>query len=188
LGSAEAIIRDSFKKARSVRPCIIFFDEIETIVGKRSLSSGEGDSGVGLRVLSTLLNELDGIEQSLGITVMAATNRIDMIDAALLRPGRFDLILHVPPPDEEARIEILQIHTRKIPLHVDVDLKYIAKKTDRFTGAELENLCREAALCALRRNLDSSTVQNSDFNYALQLISPALAKVFDVSQFFVEKK
>jgi len=143
---------------------------------------------VGLRVLSTLLNELDGIEQSQGITVVAATNRIDLIDAALFRPGRFDLILHVPPPDEEARIEILLIHTRKTPLHVDVDLKYIAKKTDRFTGAELENLCREAALCALRRNLDSSTVQNSDFNYALQQISPALAKIFDVSQFFAEKK
>lgn len=155
-GDAEAAIRSIFKKARMGKPSVIFFDEIDAIVGKRTEDSTS--EGVQERVLATLLNEMDGIEQAQDVIVIAATNRPDNIDTALLRPGRIDLTLYVPLPDYEARAEILQIHSKKIPLDKDVNLRDIALSTHNWSGAELENLCREAALFALRENLQSSLV------------------------------
>lgn len=153
LGEAERLVRDTFQKSRQSRPSILFIDELDSIVGKRDLQ-GSGNSKstdvVQERVLSTLLNEMDGIEGANGVLVIAATNRPDMIDEALLRPGRFDKILYVPPPDLEGRLEILEIKTRGMKVGSDVDLGILAKRTEFFTGADLENLCREAALIALR--------------------------------------
>lgn len=123
------LVRTTFQKARASAPAIIFLDETEAIVGKRNMGNGgsSGDS-VQERVLSTLLNEMDGVESADSVLVVGATNRPDMLDAALMRPGRFDQAVYVPPPDEAARNEILKIHTKQMPLAVDVDLLDIAKR------------------------------------------------------------
>ncbi|KAI8604363.1 P-loop containing nucleoside triphosphate hydrolase protein [Dissophora ornata] len=156
VGDSEKTIRETFHQARLSAPSIIFFDEIDTIVGKRNFSSGGGDGGgdsVQERVLSTMLNEMDGVENAQGVLIVAATNRVDLIDKALLRPGRFDRVVYVPPPDLEARKQILRIYTRDIPLAEDVDLDGIALTTEMYTGADLQNVCREAALIALRTRI-----------------------------------
>jgi transitional endoplasmic reticulum ATPase len=122
-------VRTTFQKARASAPAIIFLDETEAIVGKRNMGNGgsNGDS-VQERVLSTLLNEMDGVESADSVLVVGATNRPDMLDAALMRPGRFDQAIYVPPPDENSRLKILKIHTKHIPLCVDVDLLEIAQR------------------------------------------------------------
>lgn len=122
-------MRTTFQKARASAPAIIFLDETEAIVGKRNMGNGgsNGDS-VQERVLSTLLNEMDGVESAESVLVVGATNRPDMLDAALMRPGRFDQAVYVPPPDENSRLEILKIHTKHVPLDVDVDLLEIAQR------------------------------------------------------------
>ncbi|KAI1303001.1 hypothetical protein EDD11_005454 [Mortierella claussenii] len=158
VGDSEKTIRETFHQARLSAPSIVFFDEIDTIVGKRNFSSGGGgnDSGgdsVQERVLSTMLNEMDGVENAAGVLIVAATNRVDLIDKALLRPGRFDRVVYVPPPDLEARRQILSIYTRDIPLAEDVDLDHIAQTTEMYTGADLQNVCREAGLIALRTRI-----------------------------------
>ncbi|KAG0251795.1 hypothetical protein BG011_007368 [Mortierella polycephala] len=163
VGDSEKTIRETFHQARLSAPSIIFFDEIDTIVGKRSFSSSGGDGGgdsVQERVLSTMLNEMDGVENAAGVLVVAATNRIDLIDKALLRPGRFDRA--VPPPDLEARRQILDIYTRDVPLADDVDLDAIAQTTELYTGADLQNVCREAALTALRSRILGPAHKNAD--------------------------
>jgi transitional endoplasmic reticulum ATPase len=171
VGGAEAAVRECFRKARSASPCILFFDEIDTIVGKRSSSSSS--TNVAERVLSTMLNEMDGVEQSPGVIVLAATNRVDMIDAALLRPGRFDKSLLVGKPDCSARLELWRIYTAKMPIGDDVDLDELA--SDRcsrgLTGADIDNACREAALHALRRDLSSVIVTRADFEHVLDIIA-----------------
>jgi transitional endoplasmic reticulum ATPase len=123
------VVRTTFQKARASAPSIIFLDETEAIVGKRNMGNGgsSGDS-VQERVLSTLLNEMDGVEGADSVLVVGATNRPDMLDAALLRPGRFDRLVYVPPPDELARLEILKIHTKSMPLSQDVDLESVAAR------------------------------------------------------------
>ncbi|RLI28845.1 AAA family ATPase [Candidatus Bathyarchaeota archaeon] len=148
VGESERAIREVFRKAKQAAPSIIFFDEIDAIAPVRG--SGLGDSHVTERVISQLLTEMDGIEELRGVVVIAATNRPDIVDPALLRPGRFDKLLYVPPPDLEARKEILKIHTRKKPLADDVDLDEIAKKTEGYTGADLEALCNTAVMLAIR--------------------------------------
>ncbi|KAF9196842.1 hypothetical protein BGZ50_005916 [Haplosporangium sp. Z 11] len=176
VGDSEKTIRETFHQARLSAPSIIFFDEIDTIVGKRSFSSGGGDGGgdsVQERVLSTMLNEMDGVENAAGVLVVAATNRIDLIDKALLRPGRFDRAVYVPPPDLEARRQILGIYTRDIPLADDVDLEAIAQSTELYTGADLQNVCREAALTTLRSRILGPALKNADPNasYANEAIA-----------------
>ncbi|KAF9900729.1 hypothetical protein EC991_006949 [Linnemannia zychae] len=158
VGDSEKMIRETFHQARLSAPSIIFFDEIDTIVGKRNFSAvgASGDSGgdsVQERVLSTMLNEMDGVENATGVLIVAATNRVDLIDKALLRPGRFDRVVYVPPPDLKARRQILGIYTRDVPLADDVNLDAIAEKTEMYTGADLQNVCREAALVALRTRI-----------------------------------
>jgi transitional endoplasmic reticulum ATPase len=160
-------VRNLFQRARAASPSVIFLDEIDTIVGKRALDGGGLSSSsssstprdsVQERVLSTLLNEMDGIEHAKGVLVVAATNRPDMVDAALLRPGRFDKVVHVAHPDASARLEILRIHTRRMRVSDQVLLEGVAERTALYTGADLESVCREAALHALRRCLEAGCV------------------------------
>lgn len=161
LGDAESAIREIYKVARLSAPSIIFLDEIEAIVGKREFGSDEGGDSVQDRVLSTLLNEMDGIEQTNDVVLVCATNRPDMLDAALLRPGRLDVNVFVGFPDKEARTKILQVHTRKMPLAKDVNLDSLADLTNNMSGADLENLCRESSLEAIRENIDADVVVNN---------------------------
>lgn len=180
LGEAEAILRDVFKRARANSPCVVFIDEIDSIVSKRSFSSG-GSRSVGMeeRILSTLLNEMDGVGGTTTgkgrILIVAATNRPDMLDAALLRPGRFDHSIYVPPPDTVARVAILRIHTARMPLSTDSDqlLRGVASRTEGYTGAELEGLCREAAMEALRSG--RHVVDASCFSVALTVVRSAVS-------------
>ncbi|KAL9540668.1 hypothetical protein MBANPS3_009552 [Mucor bainieri] len=175
VGDSEKVVRTTFQKARASAPAIIFLDETEAIVGKRNMGHGgsSGDS-VQERVLSTLLNEMDGVESADSVLVVGATNRPDMLDAALMRPGRFDQAVYVPPPDEAARVEILKIHTKQMPLSSDVDLLAIAARTNYYTGADLQNVCREAAMEALRSTNTAANVTMANLNKSLATIPPSL--------------
>ncbi|MEM1767500.1 MAG: CDC48 family AAA ATPase, partial [Candidatus Bathyarchaeia archaeon] len=153
VGESEKAIREVFRKARMAAPAVIFFDEIDSLAPRRGL--GYADSGVTERVISQLLTEMDGIVALEGVVVMAATNRPDIVDPAILRPGRFDRLIYVPPPDEKSRLQILKIHTRSMPLAKDVNLEVIASMTNNYSGADIEALCREAALQALRRDINT---------------------------------
>ncbi|KAF9689547.1 hypothetical protein SADUNF_Sadunf01G0103500 [Salix dunnii] len=175
VGEGEALLRNTFQRARLAAPSIIFFDEADVVAAKRGGTSSNSTT-VGERLLSTLLTEMDGLEQSKGILVLAATNRPHAIDAALMRPGRFDLVLYVPPPDLEARYEILGVHTRKMKISNDVDLRRIAEDSELFTGAELEGLCREAGIVALRENISATVVCNHHFQTVKESLKPALTR------------
>nr|WP_187146339.1 CDC48 family AAA ATPase [Thermofilum pendens] len=172
VGESERAIRELFRKARQVAPSIIFIDEIDALAPMRGLVTS--DSGVTERVVSQLLTEMDGLERLEGVVVIAATNRPDIIDPALLRPGRFDRLIYVPPPDEKARLEILKVHTRRMPLAEDVDLAEIARKTEGYTGADIEVLVREAGLLALRENISIDKVYRRHFEEALKKVRPSL--------------
>ena len=149
VGESERGIREVFKKAKQASPTILFFDEIDSLVPKRSESST--DAHVTERVISQFLTEMDGIEELRGVVVLAATNRLDLIDPALLRSGRFDLLFELPIPDEETRLSIFKIHTKEKPLHKGVDLKNLANKTDGLGGSDIQSLCRRASMNAIRR-------------------------------------
>jgi transitional endoplasmic reticulum ATPase len=147
VGESERGVREVFRKARQASPCIIFFDEIDALAPRRGSS---GDGHVAERVVAQLLSEMDGVEELRGVLVLAATNRVDAIDPALLRPGRFDRVVEMGPPDEADRLAILHVHSRGRPLSPDIDLPDLARRTDGFSGADLEKLLREAAMTALR--------------------------------------
>ncbi len=152
VGESEKGVREVFRKARQAAPCIVFFDEIDAIAPTRgSLGS---DSHVTERVISQLLTEMDGLEVLSNVIIIAATNRPDIIDAALLRPGRFDRLLYVPPPDKEARMQILKIHTSKKPLADDVNIETVANQTEGYTGADIAALSSAAVMLALREHID----------------------------------
>ena len=153
VGESEKGVREVFEKARSNAPTVVFFDEIDAIAGERGRNMG--DSGVGERVVSQLLTELDGIEALEDVVVIATSNRPDLIDPALLRPGRLDRHVHVPVPDEEARRAIFEVHTRNKPLADDVDLDDLAARTEGFVGADIEALAREATMNATREFVNS---------------------------------
>ena len=169
VGESEKGIRRVFKRAREVAPSIIFFDEIEALVPERGMDLS---SGVTNRVISQFLTEFDGITRLEDVIVIGATNRPDMVDKALLRPGRMDLLIYVPPPDVNARYSILKIHTRNIPLDDTVDLKKLAELTEYYTGADLKALVREAAMNALR--IDREAVSFEDFLMAMEKVKPSL--------------
>jgi transitional endoplasmic reticulum ATPase len=152
VGESESGVREIFRKARQAAPSIIFFDEIDAIAPTRG--GGYGDTNVTERVVSQLLTELDGLEELQRVVVLAATNRPDMVDHALLRAGRFDRLLQVPAPEKSARLEILKIHTSKNPLANDVDLEKIAERTDGYTGADLAGLVSTAVMMALEEHVD----------------------------------
>ena len=161
VGESEKAVRETFRKARQAAPCVIFLDEIDAIAPVRGTSS---DSGVTERVISQILTEMDGLEALHNVVVIAATNRPDMIDPALLRPGRFDRLVYIPPPDLEARKEILRIHTKGRPLTDDVDIDKLASKMHNFTGAEIAAVANEAIMLAIRdlvlsgEELDEDTI------------------------------
>ncbi|MEM4336404.1 MAG: CDC48 family AAA ATPase [Candidatus Woesearchaeota archaeon] len=172
VGESEKAVRRVFLKARQTSPTIIFFDELDAIAPKRGISS---DSHVTERIVNQLLTEMDGLKSLNDVIIIAATNRPDMIDSALLRPGRFDRIILVDVPNEKARLEILKVHTAKMPLK-NVNLNELAKKTEGYVGADLEALCREAAILALRKNMNAKEVTAKDFEEALLKVRPSTTK------------
>jgi len=171
VGESEKAIREIFRKARQVSPCIIFFDEIDSLVPKRS--GGEG-TRVYEQVVNQLLTELDGLEELNDVVVIGATNRPDLIDPALMRPGRFDRVIVVPQPDEESRLKIFKVHTKGMPLTKDVNIEELAKKTKGFSGADIQGLCREAAMAALREDIESKKVSKKHFEQAFKEVGPSL--------------
>ena len=174
VGESEKGIREIFKKAKQASPCIIFFDEIDSVVPRRG---SEAASHVVDRVISQFLTELDGIEELKGIVVLAATNRLDIIDQALLRAGRFDFHLELPAPDREARIEIFRVHTRDKPLGPDIDLKSLAKSTEGLVGSDIESVCRKASMMAIREFIESGKEDYSDFKISGKHFKKALSGV-----------
>ncbi len=170
VGESEKAVRTIFKKAKQVAPCIVFLDELDAIAHRRGF---DNDSGVSERVVNQLLTSMDGLESLEGVVVVGATNRPDMVDPALLRTGRFDRILLVPAPDKSARLEILKVHTKGMPLE-GVDLDELAEELDGYTGADIEGLCREAAMVALREKKDARKVAMSHFQEAMKVVRPSL--------------
>jgi transitional endoplasmic reticulum ATPase len=163
-GASERALREIFARARMASPCIVFFDEIDAIAGRR----GSGGGATVERMVAQLLTEMDGLVQPGGLVVLGATNRPDLIDPALLRPGRFDLVLEMPLPDVTARAAMLDVHARKMPLAADVDLAVLAEATEDCVGADIAGLCRLAALAALARGSDMAVVTAADFAVALR--------------------
>jgi transitional endoplasmic reticulum ATPase len=173
VGESERAVREIFRKARETAPCIIFFDELDSIAPRRGLHT---DAGVTDRIVNQLLTEMDGMQSLKGVVVIGATNRPDILDPALLRPGRFDRVIFVPPPDYQARLQILKIHTKEMPLAPDVNLEELARITEGYTGADLESVCREAALTAARENLQATTVSMRHFKAALEKVKPSITE------------
>ena len=169
VGESEKAIRMIFKKAKQVSPAIVFLDEIDAIAPRRGTYS---DSGASERMVNQLLTSMDGLEALDNVVIIGATNRPDILDPALLRPGRFDRILLVPVPDESARLKILQVHTRNMPLS-GVDLEALAKRLDGYVGADIESLCREAAMIALREDRKAKIVTMEHFEEAMTIVKPS---------------
>ena len=161
-GESEANVRDVFAKARGAAPCVLFFDELDSIAQQRGGNSGDG-GGAGDRVMNQLLTEMDGVGSKKNVFVIGATNRPDIIDTALMRPGRLDQLIYIPMPDYESRLSILTAVLRKTPVHKDVDLQYLATQTDKFTGADLTEICQRSAKLAIRedieRNMERERIQ-----------------------------
>ncbi|KAG0012958.1 spermatogenesis associated protein 5 [Entomortierella chlamydospora] len=183
VGESEKAVREVFRKARAASPSIVFFDEIDALTVKRG-SGDDGGSSVADRVLSQLLNELDGIEPLVNVTVVAATNRPDIMDPALMRPGRIDRILYVSPPDLPSRREILRlhIHSKKMACDADVDIEQLAEQTEGCSGAEVVALCQEAAMKAMEESLEIACVSKRHFEQALAGMTRRITK--EMIQFY----
>ena len=174
VGESEKGVKRIFEKARQVAPTIIFFDEIDSLAPRRGL--GMDGTRVTERVVNTLLAEMDGLEDLTDVLVIAATNRPDIIDPALLRPGRFDSVVLIPPPDIKSREEIFKIHTRNMPLNKNVDIVKLAQQTSGYVGADIESICREAALIALRADINAKEVDKKHFDEAMKKVVPSVEK------------
>ncbi|MBE0526895.1 MAG: CDC48 family AAA ATPase, partial [Candidatus Thorarchaeota archaeon] len=172
VGESEKAIREVFNKARQTAPCVLFFDEIDAIMGARGMND---DSGVSQRIVNQFLAEIDGMKSLQNVLVIGATNRADILDPAVLRPGRFDAVVFVPPPDKPARVEIFKVHTKKMPLEKDVNFDVLAEMTDGYTGADIEGVCREAAMTAVRDDWKVKPVSMSHFELALEETRPSLS-------------
>lgn len=175
VGESEKGVREIFRKARQASPCIIFFDEIDAIIPKRG--SGESSSHVTENVVSQILTEIDGLEELNNVLIIGATNRLDIIDPAILRPGRFDRIIEVPKPDAKGRENILKIHTRKKPLKNDVDIQKIVDLTAGFSGAEIEAVANRAAISALKRHMESQSVNYKEIKITQQDLIDAIKMI-----------
>jgi transitional endoplasmic reticulum ATPase len=182
VGESERAVRETFRKARQAAPTVLFFDEMDAIAPARG--GGTSDSHVTERVISQILSEMDGLEALHNVVVIAATNRPDIIDPALLRPGRFDRMIEIGMPDQEARLDILKIHTAKRPLAEDVDLVAISKRTDGYSGADLASVCNEAVMLAIREYVLAGRPQEEEeiakyridakhFDEALKKVKPS---------------
>ena len=181
VGESEKGVREIFRKARQAAPCIIFLDELDSLAPSRS--SGSSDSNVTERVVSQLLTEIDGLEELHNVLIIGATNRVDLIDSALLRPGRFDRIIEVPLPDTKGRENIFKIHTRKKPLAEGIDFAKLVQLTNGFSGAEIEGACNRAAMSSIRRYVDRKEknvklikITLEDFENAIQKMRPLAIK------------
>jgi transitional endoplasmic reticulum ATPase len=172
VGESEKAIREVFRKARMAAPTVIFLDEMDSLTPRRGM--GMSDSGVSERVISQLLTEMDGIVTLQDIVVVAATNRPDMVDPAVLRPGRFDRLIYVSEPDEQSRLQIFELYTKSMPLAKDVDLEQLALTTKYYSGADIESLCREAAMHTLRRDVKAQEVTMKDFQDAIKEVGPSV--------------
>jgi transitional endoplasmic reticulum ATPase len=185
VGESEKGVREVFRKARTAAPCIIFFDELDAIAPTRG--GNHGDSHVTERVISQFLTEMDGLEILTNVVVIAATNRPDIIDPALLRPGRFDRILYVPPPDRESRLQIIKIHTKRKPLADDVNLEELADKTEGYTGADIASLSSAAVMLSLREHItkypDSKEAEKNtpDLKITMKNFEDAMKKIRPLS-------
>jgi len=186
VGESEKAVREIFRKARQTSPTILFFDEIDSLVPRRG-SSGDG-SRSGERVVNQMLTEMDGLEGLNDVVIIAATNRPDIVDPALLRPGRFDRIILSPVPDEKAREKILKVHTSNMPLEKDVDLKKLAAQTAGYVGADIEGICKEAAMIALRDNINVNKISMDYFEKALKKVCPSVDKEIEKDYTEMEDK
>jgi len=172
VGESEQHVRDVFRRAKQVAPCIVFFDEIDALAPHRG---GDSGSHVTEQVVSQMLTEMSGIEDMNGVVIVAATNRPDIVDPALLRPGRFDRLIYVPAPDQKTRLEILKVQTKNMPLK-GVELAALSEKTDGYSGADLEAVVREAGLFALREDMKAKEVTKKNFEEALKKIKPSITE------------
>jgi transitional endoplasmic reticulum ATPase len=157
-GESEANVRDVFDKARAAAPCVLFFDELDSIAKNRGGSVGDG-GGAGDRVINQILTEMDGMTAKKNVFIIGATNRPDIIDSAILRPGRLDQLIYIPLPDEKSRVQILKANLRKSPLSKDVDLDFLAKMTHGFSGADLTEICQRACKLAIRESIEKEIDQ-----------------------------
>jgi len=173
VGESEKAVRKIFEKARQSSPTIIFFDEIDSIAPRRNTGS---DNNVAERVVNQLLTEMDGLQELNDIVILAATNRPDMLDTALMRPGRFDRIILAPIPDTKAREEIFKVHTKGMKLNKDFSMKKIVDQTQGYVGADIEAVCREAAILALRENMKTKDIKMKYFVKALEKVRPSVSK------------
>ena len=180
LGESEKAIRETFRKARQVAPCVIFFDEIDSVASMPGMEST--DSHTSERVLNQLLTEMDGLEALRDVVVIAATNRPNLLDPAILRPGRFDRLVFIGSPDRKGRLKIFRIHTKDTPLAEDVDLETLADITEGYVGADIESVCREAVMIALRENFDVEYVEMRHFREALKNVKPTITE--NIAQFY----
>ncbi|MFH1510554.1 MAG: CDC48 family AAA ATPase [Candidatus Woesearchaeota archaeon] len=172
VGESEKAVRKVFEKARQTSPSIVFFDEIDSLAPGRGVSS---DSHVSERIVNQLLTEMDGLQELNDVVIVAATNRPDILDTALLRPGRFDRIILTPPPEKKAREEIFKVHTKGMPLK-GVDIKELAEKTEGYVGADIMAVCREAAMLALRQDIKADTISTEHFDLAMKKVPPSITK------------
>ena len=172
VGESEKAVRETFRKARQVSPSIIFFDELDALAPARG--GGDDGSRVSERVVNQILTELDGLVELEGVVVIGASNRPDIIDPALMRPGRFDRLVYVGAPSKEGRLNIFKIHSRKMPLAADVDLNKMAELTDNYVGSDIEAVCREAAMLAMRENFEAKEVNSKHFNEAIKKVKPTM--------------
>ncbi len=175
VGESEKAVRQIFRRAKLVAPSIVFFDEIDAIAPVR----GSDTNRVTERIVAQLLSEMDGVAEMKDVVVIATTNRPDLVDPALLRPGRLERLIYVPPPDEKARLEIFKVHTRNMKLADDVDLEELAKRTEGYTGADIAAVCREAGMAAIREAVEKGkehidAVHMKHFEQALKKIRPSL--------------
>ncbi|HJX23059.1 MAG TPA: AAA family ATPase, partial [Candidatus Bathyarchaeia archaeon] len=172
VGESEKAIREVFRKARMAAPAVVFFDEFDSLVPRRGM--GYSDGGVSERVISQLLTEMDGILSLEDVVIIAATNRPDLVDPAVLRPGRFDRLIYVPEPDEQSRLRIFEIYVKGMPLAKDVDVSQMANMSRGYSGADIEAYCREAALISLRKDINSKEIPMEDFKKATDKIGPSI--------------
>jgi transitional endoplasmic reticulum ATPase len=180
LGESEKAIRETFKKARQVAPCVIFFDEIDSVAGMPGMEST--DSRTSERVLNQILTEMDGLETLKDVVVIAATNRPNLLDPAIIRPGRFDRLVYLGAPDRKGRLKIFEIHTKNTPLSEDVDLEALADITEGYVGADIESVSREAVMIALRENFDIEWIEMRHFRDALKKVKPTITE--NIAQFY----